>query len=222
MWLTSEEIDDMGESYYLYHIRERYFEYMDFFCENCKSDEAFQPEQCVACQVFAFKERLRSLDPDELKEFAHQTTPHAPVKINLDNYHKFLQWNDIEIPFCSGLQKIPLKPRNLSSASTVKYLGSDNREYMLTTIAVPKSRANNHKIKVLCTEIWKNTEKQDLACNRLISDGVDVRSLRSGAIVIGPNAMFADEANISEQEQIKILDVDKFISDNTEKEHGQT
>ena len=139
-WLISDKIENMGEDYHLYHIKGGYLGYLNAYCERC-IDEA--EDHCKECQVPRFKEKLRSMKPDAMRSFVCQTNPDVPNWISEGNNHKFLQDERIEDPFWLGLRDIERTLEESPNCNTAKYIGADNRTYLLTTLAKRRRAGKN-------------------------------------------------------------------------------
>ena len=225
-WLTTDEIENMGDEFYLYYIKEGYLEYLNDFCIGCKLG------QCENCQVPDFKGRFRCMKAKELNDFVHQTNPNVPAAIAIEQYHKFLQQNGIRDPFWNGLRRISQKPEDLQRNNTVNYIGSNNRTYVLTTLATTTSVEDDddedmawneiaEEMKTICTEIHKNHTKHGIHLDGtiLLSKNIEIASVQDGALTISPSDLFRNPNNITTSEGIAIVPVKKFRNTYMRKEH---
>ena len=216
-WLVSPEIEQMGEDYYLYHIKEGYFGYLDEFCAGCGR------ERCRTCRVSTFKGRFRCMKPQELRDFVHLTNPNVPGAIAIEQYHKYLQRNGIRDPFWSGLRRITQEPQDLQQGNVVQYLGTDNRTYILTTLMTDQSteeddddefaqKEKEKEEKTICTEIYRNQNESelDLSGKCLLSRNIEVESVQERALTINPSDICGDKNNIIASRRISILKVKDF------------
>lgn len=211
-WLVSDGIENMGEEYYLYQIKEGYLNYVEYFCRICMRD------CCETCPTDNFMMWFRSMKPRELKEFFLQTNPNVPGSIDIGQYPKFLQESGIRNPFWEGLRRNTQKPEELQVHNDVRYLGKDSRTYILTTLAanIPDDEDDDdvfaqeeaeREVNMICTEIYKNQNEseRDLGGKCLISKNIDVESVREHALTINPSDIFGDSRSIAVSAAISIV-----------------
>ena len=211
-WLVSDEIEQMGEEYYLYQIKEGYLNYVEYFCSICVRG------CCEMCPTDNFMTWFRCTKPRELKDFFLQTNPNIPGSIDIGQYPKFLQGNGIRDPFWEGLRKNTQKPEELQAHNAVRYLGKDSRTYILTTLTanMPDDEDDDEvfareeaerEVNIICTEIYKNQNdlERDLGGKCLISKNIDVESVQERALTINPSDIFNDSRNIAAPTAISIV-----------------
>ena len=211
-WLVSDGIENMGEEYYLYQIKEGYLNYVEYFCRICMRD------CCETCPTDNFMMWFRSMKPRELKEFFLQTNPNVPGSIDIGQYPKFLQESGIRNPFWEGLRRNTQKPEELQVHNDVRYLGKDSRTYILTTLAanIPDDEDDDdvfaqeeaeREVNMICTEIYKNQNEleRDLGGKCLISKNIDVESVQERALTINPSDIFSDSRSIAASAAISIV-----------------
>lgn len=209
-WLASSEIENMGDDYHLYYIKEGYFEFLDECCEICKEEGN---DSCGTCQVLCFKSMLRGMRSEELKTFIYRTNPDVPNWIGDGNNHKFLQQDRIQDPFWVGLHGITQKLDEPSKRRTVTYVGTDKRTYTLTTLARRRLSGKN-EVQRICTEIYTNQTKRALNVdsNCLISRDVEVDCVRDNILSIKPRDMFYDRNNVMDTDPISIIPMEKIAA----------
>ena len=219
-WLVSPEIEQMGEDYYLYHIKEGYLGYLNDFCRYCKENEE---DHCGDCRVPCFRGRLRSMKPDAMKSFVCQTNPDVPNQIREENNHRFLQDERIEDPFWLGLRDIERTLEESPNCNTAKYIGADNRTYLLTTLA-KRRRAGKNEVNRICTEIYRNQIEGNLRLEGdcLISRDIDVESVQECALTINPSDIFGDSNNITASRRISIVPVEQFMTKHMREAHEES
>lgn len=219
-WLISDEIENMGEAYHLYHIKGGYLAYLNECCERCK--EAIE-NHCEECRVPRFREKLRSMKPDAMKSFLFQTNPDVSSWIGMENNHKFLQEERIEDPFWLGLRDIEDTLAEFPGCNTARYIGADHRVYLLTTL-VKHRRFSKNEIGRICTEIQQNRTDWNLRFDGdcLISRDIDVASVQKSALSIKPSDICGDSRNITASRQISIVSLDNFREEYMRKEHEKS
>jgi hypothetical protein len=211
-WLISDEIENMGEEYYLYQIKEGYLNYVEHFCSICVRS------CCETCPTDNFMMWFRCMKPRELKDFFLQTNPNVPGSIDIGQYPKFLQESGIRNPFWEGLRRNTQKPEELQAHNDVRYLGKDSRTYILTTLTanIPDEEDDDdvfvqeeaeREVNMICTEIYKNQNEleRDLGGKCLISKNIDVESVRERALTINPSDIFSDSRSIAVSTAISIV-----------------
>lgn len=211
-WLVSDEIEQMGEEYYLYQIKEGYLNYVEYFCSICVRG------CCEMCPTDNFMMWFRCMKPRELKDFFLQTNPNVPRSIDIGQYPKFLQESGIRNPFWEGLRKNIQKPEKLNVHNAVRYLGKDSRTYILTTLTanIPDDEDDDdvfvqeeaeREVNMICTEIYKNQNEseQNLGGKCLISKNIDVESVQERALTINPSDIFSDNRSIAASAAISIV-----------------
>lgn len=211
-WLISDEIENMGEEYYLYQIKEGYLNYVEHFCSICVRS------CCETCPTDNFMMWFRCMKPRELKDFFLQTNPNVPGSIDIGQYPKFLQESGIRNPFWEGLRRNTQKPEELQAHNDVRYLGKDSRTYILTTLTanIPDEEDDDdvfvqeeaeREVNMICTEIYKNQNEleRDLGGKCLISKNIDVGSVRERALTINPSDIFSDSRSIAVSTAISIV-----------------
>lgn len=219
-WLISDEIENMGEAYHLYHIKGGYLGYLNECCGRCKEE---QENHCEECRVPRFREMLRSMKPDAVKAFLFQTNPDVSSWIGEDNDHRFLQDERIEDPFWLGLRDIEDTLAESPGCNTARYIGADHRAYLLTTLA-KRRRASKNEISRICTEIQQNRTDRELRFDGdcLISRDIDVESVQESALSIKPSDICGDSHNITASRKISIVSLDNFREEYMRKEHEES
>lgn len=219
-WLISDEIEQMGEAYHLYHIKGGYLGYLNECCGRCKEEEE---NHCEECRVPRFREKLRSMKPDAMKSFLFQTNPDVSSWIGMENNHKFLQEERIEDPFWLGLRDIEDTLAEFPGCNTARYIGADHRVYLLTTLAKHR-RVSKNEIGRICTEIQQNRTDWNLRFDGdcLISRNIDVESVQKSALSIKPSDICGDSRNITASRQISIVSLDNFREEYMRKEHEKS
>ena len=218
-WLISDKIENMGEDYHLYHIKGGYLGYLNAYCECCMEEEE---NHCEVCRVPRFKERLRSMKPDAMRLFVCQTNPDVPNWIGEENNHKFLQDERIEDPFWLGLRDIQDALAESPDCNTAKYIGTDHRAYLLTTLA-KRRRAARNEVARICTEIQQNRTDRNLLIDGdcLISRDIDVESVQKSALSIKPSDICGDSHNITASRQVSIVSLENFVEEYMRKGHEE-
>lgn len=219
-WLVSDEIEQMGEAYHLYHIKGGYLVYLNECCERCKEVDE---NHCEECHVPRFREKLRSMKPDAMKSFLFQTNPDVSSWVGMENNHKFLQEERIEDPFWLGLRDIEDTLAEFPGCNTAKYIGADHRAYLLTTLA-KRHRVSKNEIARICTEIQQNRTDRNLQFEGdcLISRNIDVESVQESALSIKPSDICGDSRNITASRQISIVSLDNFREEYMRKENEES
>ena len=213
-WLVSDEIGANGEDFYLYHIKERYFQLADNYCERCRD----RVGGCrYDCQIPVFKDKLGTLSFSAIKTFLYRTNPSVIRKMDIDNYHLFLQESKIKKPFLKGLHNISEKITEEVIFDAVSYFGQDNNQYALTMIARDDSDDEDEDVEI-CTNIARNEEAYPLLMDYdcLISRDVVVQSIFSSNLSVAQDDSGRHGENIFHPKNVGIMTLDQFLELNQE------
>lgn len=177
-WLLSDEIERLGDEFYIYHIKERFFRMMDDYCKVCSKK---MEEHCLECQVPLCKDKLGTLSFRQLREFLNITNPHICGSLNVDTFAEYTSTLGINNPFLTGLRDLPQRSIQNEERIAVTYQDIENLQYALTAIA---PRGTDDDKAIICSEIIKNRNVYGLLMDYdcLISNGIDVKSIQDEEI----------------------------------------
>ncbi len=177
-WLISDDIERLGDEFYLYHIKERFFKLMDDYCQTCAERGA---ELCLECQVPICKEKLGTFSFKQLQYFLHITNPHISGSLNMQTYGEYTSTLGINNPFLTGLRDIPQKYLQNQERIAITYQDIENLQYALTAIA---PRGTDDDKAIICSEIIKNRNVYGLLMDYdcLISKDITVDSIQDEEI----------------------------------------
>lgn len=171
-WLEAD-CSSLGESFYLFHLKEEYFKRMDDFCAGCIR----KPVTCEKCHLHAAKDKIGAMTFDDLRKFAFVTSPNVVGSMNMDNYALFAGNSGLTSPFSKGLRDLPMAFKDDPKTIPVSYIDGDKKQYALTTIM---GEGRDDDKQNICTEILRNPNVYSLMmdCDALISKDVQSDSIQ--------------------------------------------
>lgn len=174
-WLE-KDCSSLGESFYLFHLKENYFNKIDGFCVGCMG----KPDACGQCHLHAAKDKIGAMTFDDLKKFAFMTSPNVVGSMNMDNYALFAGNSGLTSPFSKGLRDLPVAFKDDPKTIPIAYIDGDKKQYALTTIT---GEGRDDDKQNICTEILRNPNVYSLMmdCDALISKDVQSESIQKDA-----------------------------------------
>lgn len=207
-WLISDEIDNLDDAFYLYHIKENIFKTADCYCKMCNKKSS---NSCTVCCVPICMNKLGELSFKQLKNFLHITNPHIPGALSMETYGEYTSSSTITNPFLIGLRDIPQIFSEDKSMIAVTYYDFERLQYALTTIA---SCGTDNDNALICSEIIRNRNIYSLMMDydALISKDISVDSIQDSEITLSHRY----DANMSEHivhcKDVRIVPLDVFQS----------
>jgi hypothetical protein len=125
--MTSDEIDENGEQYYQFYIKEGMQSKLITFCTRCDSEK----HNCDSCEITKCNEKLTAMSLKQFKKFTHITNPTVDGKLDIHTYSEYLK-DGINNPFAAGLRDIPRK--FLDEKDVVLYVDDSKAYCVLTTL----------------------------------------------------------------------------------------
>ncbi len=202
-WLDSDEIESMGEDYYLYYARENMFDFIAEYC--CKCKKTYNTECEDTCGVEEFKDKLAKMENEQLRELVYHSNPQVSKNLGMRSYSRFVPEDTIAGHFSEGLKSIE---RNfLPDKSAVTYLDNESKDCVLTTI-----RAGALDEESICSEILKNKNIYEMMmdCDFLISKDIDVNSIESKSVTPCGTESAKNSAHIARCKAVQIINLEKF------------
>lgn len=177
-WLEND-CSSLGESFYLFHLKENYFNKIDGFCAGCMG----KPAACEQCHLHAAKDKIGAMTFDDLRRFAFVTSPNVVGSMNMNNYALFAGNSGLTSPFSKGLRDLPVAFNDDPKTIPVAYIDDDKKQYSLTTITGDGRDDDKQNI---CTEILRNPNVYSLMmdCDALISKDIQSDSIQKDALDI--------------------------------------
>lgn len=174
-WLE-KDCSNLGESFYLFHLKENYFSKINGFCAGCMG----KPDACELCHLHAAKNKIGAMTFDELKKFAFVTSPNVVGSMNMDNYALFAGNSGLTNPFSKGLRDLSTAFKDDPKTIPLAYIDGDKKQYALTTIT---GEGRDDDKQNICTEILRNPNVYSLMmdCDALISKDVQSDSIQKDA-----------------------------------------
>ena len=203
-WLMSSSIDNHGDWYYLYHIKEGMFARLEKYCKAC----AQRDTNCYFCNVTECKNKLGKLDFDAFKKFVHVTNPTVCGVLDIKTFADYLT-SGISNPFAKGLRDIPqtFDPNR----DAVSYKDSENYQCALTAIT---GEGSDDDIGLISSNILMNSNIYDLLMDYdcLISKDIDIPSIMDEEILQSPCFDSREADHIAHCKDVKVVSLDKFIA----------
>ena len=213
-WLISDEIGANGEDFYLYHIKDKYFQLANEHCEKCRRKNGNCRQDC---QVPIFKDKLGALSFSALKTFLYRTNPDVGRRMDIDTYDGFLQKAKIMDPFLKGLRDILETITEGATFDAVSYRDQENNQYALTTLA-RDDRDDEDEDCEICTNIVKNEQAfpllMDYDC--LISRDVTSESIFASNLSVAQDDVGRDGKNIFHPRNVKIMPLKQYLESTQE------
>lgn len=213
-WLISDEIGANGEDFYLYHIKEEYFQLADTYCEKCRRRNGNCRQDC---QIPIFKDKLGALSFSALKTFMYRTNPDVDRRLDISTYSHFLQTSKVKNPFLKGLHDILITITEGAKFDAVSYRDCDNLQYALTTLA-RDDRDDEDEDRDICTNIVKNEQAfpllMDYDC--LISRDVTSESIYASTLSVAQDDIGRSGENIFHPRNVRIVTLDHFLESTQE------
>ena len=204
-WVTDEVIDREPDEFYLYHIKESFFNVID---QYCSSNRCQRKDTCIECAVHTCVEKIGCMTFSEMKSFLHLTNPTVSDKMSMTTYSKYTGANGIRNPFIYGLSRIAKEFEDDKTAIT--YKDDNTLSHVLTTIL---SDDNGRDTPDICLDILKNRELYELMmdCDCFISRDIDAPSIQAEGLKCGYVYEEKYKDHIARFKNVKIEKVDDFI-----------
>lgn len=177
-WLE-KDCSSLGESFYLFHLKENYFNKMDGFCAGCMG----KPDACGQCHLHTAKNKIGAMTFDDLRKFSFVTSPNVVGSMNMNNYALFAGNSGLTSPFSKGLRDLPTAFKDEPKMIPVAYIDGDKKQYALTTIT---GDGRDDDKQYICTEILRNPNVYSLMMDfdALISKDIQSASIQKDALDI--------------------------------------
>lgn len=201
-WLTSEEITQHGEPFYLHSIKEHMFFKSEAFCELCDKKGLL----CSKCSVTKCMDKIGHMNFKALKRFIHITNPQFPGSID-KAYANIAGSTGIINPFLRGLRDIDL-PYSFDDLA-IAYLKS----CALSTVT--KMGFDNDNAHI-CSQIIRNRNIYSLLMDYdcLISNDIEVNSIQELSPKQSHIQSKDEENHIAHCKKVRITPLSKFTSQN--------
>lgn len=165
-WLN-EDINNLGENYYLYHLKEELFKAINEYCCDCSKG----PAQCAKCHIDDAKEKIGAMPYDKFREFIYIANPHKSGRINMRSYASFADSGGLQNPFSRGLRDISVPFSQGEETVPITYHDAARKQHVLTTIQMPETDGGKPRV---CKTIVENSNVFSLLmdCDVLISKDI--------------------------------------------------
>ena len=205
-WATDPIIDKLPEEFFLYHIKEAFFNVVSRYCNSgrCK-----RKDLCDECLVHMCINKVGCMSFAEMKTFLHLTNPTVSGEMSMRTYGQYTSENGLKNPFIKGLSIIPINFENDRVA--IVYKDNQTRDHVLTTIL---SDDNAEDTPDICIDILKNRNLYELMmdCDYFISRDVKTSSIQKEAIKCGYKYEEKDKDHIARFKNVGIEELSDFIT----------
>lgn len=205
-WVIDPIIDELPDEFFLYHIKEAFFNVISRYCN---SNRCQRKDLCDECSVHTCTNKIGCMSFAEMKTFLHLTNPTVSGKMSMITYGQYTTENGLKNPFIKGLSSIPINFENDKVA--IIYKDNQSRDHVLTTIL---SDDEGEDTPDICVEILKNRNLYELMmdCDCFISRDVKASSVQEKAIKCGYLYDEKDKDHIARFKNVGIEKLADFIT----------
>lgn len=206
-WVIDPVIDKLPEEFFLYHIKESFFNTVS---QYCNSNRCKRKDSCDECSIHTCMNKIGCMSFDEMRDFLHLTNPTVSGKMSMRTYGQYTTEHGLRNPFITGLSSIPKNFERDKVA--IVYKDNQTKDHVLTTIL---SDDDGNDYPDICLEIIKNRDLYELMmdCDYFISKDVPVPSIQAEIIKCGYSYEEKDEEHIARFKNVGIEKLSDFIGE---------
>ena len=206
-WVIDPVIDKLPEEFFLYHIKESFFNTVS---QYCNSNRCKRKDSCGECSVHTCMNKIGCMSFNEMRDFLHLTNPTVSGKMSMRTYGQYTTEHGLRNPFITGLSSIPKNFERDKVA--IVYKDNQTKDHVLTTIL---SDDDGNDYPDICLEILKNRDLYELMmdCDYFISKDVPVPSIQAEIIKCGYSYEEKDEEHIARFKNVGIEKLSDFIGE---------
>ncbi|MBZ9622141.1 hypothetical protein G9F71_004610 [Clostridium sp. FP2] len=180
--LKSQELSDHSKEYYLFHLKNKFFELHDDYCKRCtKKDEDIQI--CLSCNLVVAIDDVKNMDIETFEKFCRILCPDVKGKMDaIEVFQRIFESNGVNSCFFRALRAI--KKEYEIKREMIRYTSKDKKTLLLTSLA---NNGTDNDSSHVCLNIIQN---KDIDCilmdiDELVSKDFNEESIWECANKIG-------------------------------------
>lgn len=210
--LNNDKMNGRNRLFYLYHLKEAFFEFYQEYCDNCEGKT--NNTKCDVCSIEQTSEKVSQFSQDEFEKFLYATFPHInKALVDEKSYRAFnYMAQGYNSPFLKILEDSTLIYENDRIPITF-LLKRDNEKKELHLLSAIKKEAGKRKDEIFCRDIIENENANQILYDYdvIIAHGIEAKTVASGAGDLWNDFQSSD--HIYYLKDVRIENIDKYLKE---------
>ncbi len=172
--LENQSLSDRSKEYYLFHLKNKFFELHNDYCKRCKK-RVEGKENCISCNLLEAIEDVKNMNLDTFEKFCRILCADVKGDVStIEVFQKIFESTGVNSCFFKALRDIQKKHE--TKGEMIRYTTEDKKTLLLTALA---DKGTDDDPSYVCLNIIQNKEIDGLLMDidELVSKDIDEESI---------------------------------------------